>query len=113
MKDKFPEKIDATNNPSLVIKIAKELGHINAADPDFERGMPSYKVSDIFKYLPHSIVYNGHRGDLAITTVDVSYFSVGSSWEHILVHYESIPLDGDVYDAFYNMILWLKKNNLL
>ena len=48
MKEKFPEKIDSMNNPSLVMKLAKVLGHINSADPDFERGMSSYKIGDIF-----------------------------------------------------------------
>lgn len=113
MKEKFPEKIDCTNNPTLVMKIAKELGHVNAADSDFERGMPTYRFSSIFKYLPHSIVYNGHRGDLCVTPVDIAYFSVSGEWKHVLVHYEPIPLDGDIYDAFYNMIVWLKENNLM
>lgn len=72
-----------------------------------------YSVGDIFKYLPKEITYNGHRGDLAITTQDISYFSVGGSWEHILVHFESIPVGGDIFDAFISMLEWLKDNNLL
>lgn len=113
MKEKFPEKIDCINNPTLVMKLAKELGHVNPADPDFERGMPSYRVSDIFKYLPYSIVYNGHRGDLCVSTVDIAYFSIDGDWKHVLVHHEPIPIGGDVYDAFYNMVIWLKENNLM
>ena len=113
MKEKFPEKIDSMNNPSLVMKLAKVLGHINSADPDFERGMSSYKIGDIFKYLPHSITYNEHRGDLSVSPVDIAYFSVGGDWKHILVHHEPIPLDGDIYNAFYNMVIWLKENNLM
>ena len=113
MKEKFPEKIDAMNNPILVMKIAKALGHVNPADPDFERGMPTYRFGDIFKYLPSSITYDGHRGDLSVTVVDIAYFSIGGDWKHILVHHELIPIDGDIYNAFYNMIVWLKENNLM
>lgn len=113
MKEKFPEKIDCMSNPILVMKLAKALGHVNSADPDFERGMPSYTVGDIFKYLPHSISYNGHRGDLSVSTVDIAYFSVGADWKHIIVHFEPIPIGGSIYDAFYNMVIWLKENNLL
>lgn len=70
-------------------------------------------VSDIFTYLPKDITYNEHRGDLAVTPVDIAYFSVGGSWEHILVHFEDIPIGGDVYDAFIKMLSWLKDNNLI
>lgn len=72
-----------------------------------------YSIGDIFKYLPHEITYNGHRGDLAITTQDISYFSIGGSWEHIIVHFESIPVRGDIFDAFISMLEWLKDNNSL
>ena len=70
-------------------------------------------MTDIFNILPSSITYNGHRGNLAVTLVDISYFSINSAWKHVLVHFEPIPMDGDIYDAFYKMILWLKENNLL
>lgn len=113
MKEKFIDEINAYNYPDLVINIAKILGHVNPIDPDFERGMPTYRIGDIFKYLPHSITYNGHRGDLCITPMDISYFSVGGGWEHILVHFEPIPLNGTIYDAFYKMAKWLKENNLM
>ena len=113
MNNKFPNEIGQYYKPDLAIKIAKELGHIPTGDPDFERGCPNYDVTDIFNILPSSITYNGHRGDLAVTSVDISYFSVSSDWKHVLVHFETIPTSGDIYDAFYKMILWLKENNLL
>ncbi len=113
MNNRFPNEIGQYYRPDLAIKIAKELGHIPGGDPDFERGCPSYDVGDIFNILPHEIIYNGHRGDLAITTQDISYFSIGGSWEHILVHFEPIPIGGDIFDAFINMLKWLKDNNLL
>ena len=72
-----------------------------------------FRIDYIFKVLPKEITYNGHRGDLAITTQDISYFSVGGSWEHILVHFESIPVGGDIFDAFISMLEWLKDNNLI
>ena len=70
-------------------------------------------MSDIFNLLPNSITYNGKRGDLCITPVDIAYFSVGGGWEHILVHFEAINYNEDIYDVFLNMINWLKENNLL
>ena len=113
MNNTFPNEIGHYYRPDLAIKIAKKLGHINVADPDFERGCPNYNVTDIFNLLPSSITYNGHRGNLAVTSVDISYFSINSAWKHVLVHFEPIPMNGDIYDAFYKMILWLKENNLL
>ena len=113
MNNTFPSEIGHYYRSDLAIKIAKELGHINVADPDFERGCPSYNVTDIFNILPSSITYNGHRGNLVVTLVDISYFSINSAWKHVLVNFEPIQIDGDIYDAFYKMILWLKENNLL
>ena len=55
MNNTFPSEIGHYYRPDLAIKIAKELGHINAADPDFEKGCPSYNVTDIFNILPSSI----------------------------------------------------------
>ena len=72
-----------------------------------------YSVGDIFKYLPHEITYNEHRGDLAVTICDISYFAVNSDWKHVLVHFEPIPINGDIFDAFILMLGWLKRNNLL
>jgi hypothetical protein len=72
-----------------------------------------YNMSDIFNLLPNSITYNGRRGDLCITPVDIAYFSVGGGWEHILVHFEPIDYNEDIYDAFYKMIKWLKENKLM
>ena len=112
MKEKFPEKIDAYHRVELACKIETELG-VPEWDPDFERHVPEYNVTDIFNILPHSIEYDGHRGDLCISTMDIAYFSIDGDWKHILVHHEPIPLDGDIYDAFYNMIVWLKKNKLM
>ena len=48
MNNTFPSEIGHYYRSDLAIKIAKELGHINIADPDFERGCPSYNVTDIF-----------------------------------------------------------------
>ena len=113
MNNRFPNEIGEYYKPDLAIKIAEELGHIPAGDPDFERCCPSYDVGDIFNILPMEITYNGKRGDLAITSQDISYFSVGGNWEHFLVHFEAIPVGGDIFDAFYKMIKWLKENKLM
>jgi len=72
-----------------------------------------YSVGDIFKYLPHEITFNGHRGDLAVTVCDISYFAINSDWKHILIHFEPIPNNGDIFDTFILMLEWLKRNNLL
>lgn len=94
MNNTFPSEIGHYYRPDLAIKIAKELGHINVTDPDFERGCLSYNVTDIFNILPSSITYNEHRGNLAVTSVDISYFSINSAWKHVLVHFEPILMDG-------------------
>lgn len=113
MKEKFPASIEVNHDESLAIEIARLLEEVNDNDPDFERGCPTYNMSDIFRCLPHSITYNGHRGDLSVSCVDIAYFSVNNEWKHVLVHHEPIPNKGDIYNAFCNMIKWLKENNLM
>ena len=117
MKEKFPKSIginiNDTNDNGLCMKIYDLLHPGNDNGTRYERWYPSFNMSNIFNTLPHSITYNGHRGDLCISTVDISYFSIGSNWEHVLVHYEPIPVGGTIYDAFYNMIKLLKENNLM
>lgn len=116
MKEKFPKSIGVsindTNDNGLCMKIY-DLLHPGDDGTRYERWYPSFNMSDIFNTLPHSITYNGHRGDLNVSVVDIAYFSIGSDWKHVLVHHEPIPFDGTIYDAFYNMIVWLKKNNLM
>lgn len=102
MKEKFPY--------SSSIKQGQKITEILNLDLSIDH---SFDISDIFKYLPHSITFNGHRGDLCVSTVDIAYFSIDSDWEHILVHHEPIPIGGDVYDAFIAMIKWLQENNLM
>lgn len=113
MKEKFPEKIGMYHKAELACNIEQMLGTVPSWDQDFERHVPEYNVTDIFNILPHSITYNGHRGDLCVSVVDIAYFSIDGDWRHVLVHHEPIPIDGDIYDAFYNMIVWLKNNNLM
>ena len=110
MKEKFPETCSMYQSGKLV-----DLFNLKPDwDPDFERhSMPEFNVNGIFKYLPHSIEFEGHRGDLSVSTVDIAYFSVGADLKHILVHHEPIPISGDIYDAFIAMVKWLKKNNLM
>lgn len=107
MKDKFPGfcSIKQANKIyELLTDKQREIGI----------GLPvAYNISDIFKYLPHQIIYNDHRGDLSISVCDIAYFSVGGGWEHVLVHFEDIPIGGDIFDAFIKMLEWLKENNLL
>ena len=116
MKDidkRFPEEIGGEyGNYDLAEKI-HELLFGKDESMFYERYGPSFNLRDIFKYLPEQITYNGHRGDLAVTPMDISYFSIGGGWEHILVHFENIPVGGNIYDAFYKMLVWLKENNLL
>ena len=106
MNKNFP----SLSTMSQAVKIYKAL---NPAAKNIDYMPHGYTMSDIFRYLPHEITYNNHRGDLCISTVDITYFSIGEGWKHVLVHHEPIPLDGDIYDAFINMIDWLKKNNLM
>lgn len=103
MKENFPSE----SNMKQALEINACLGKENGASPML------YIVGDIFNILPQSITYNGHRGDLNVSAVDIAYFSIDNEWKHILVHHESIPLGGDIFDAFINMITWLKKNNLM
>lgn len=108
MNNKFPKHASREQS----IKILNLIRGYEANIPDTFKVIP-FEIGDIFSYLPHDITFNGHRGDLAITSVDISYFSVGSSWEHILIHFESIPIGGNIYDAFIKMLEWLDENNLL
>lgn len=105
MKDKFPLSTISKNAYDNRADIINELLNVKF------KGV--YQVGDIFTYLPSSITYNGHRGDLCVSVVDIAYFSIDSDWKHILVHHEPIPIGGDVYDAFIAMIKWLKENNLM
>ena len=102
MKEKFPE----TCSFEQARKIKELLGFPT------ENNIV-YRIYHIFKYLPHEITYNNRRGDLSVTTQDISYFSVGSAWEHFLVHFEPIPAGGDIFDAFISMLNWLKENKLM
>ena len=107
MKEKFP--IEAS-----VVKSDKIYELIHGEPRDFNK-VPyvHFKFNDIFNCLPHSITFDGKRGDLCVTPHDISYFSIAGEWLHQLVYYESIPIDGDIYDAVINMIKWLKKNKLM
>lgn len=106
MKNKFPGY--------STMKQAYQIYRIlNPAANDTDIIPQAYNISDIFNLLPNSIEFDGHRGDLCVSTVDIAYFSINGDWKHILVHHEPIPLDGDIYDAFYNMVVWLKENNLI
>lgn len=108
MKNKFPKYASREQS----IKIWNLIRGYDIDVPNNAEVVPA-TVGDMFIYLPHEITFNGHRGDLAITSVDISYFSVGASWEHVLVHFESIPISGDIYDSFIKILEWLKENNLL
>ena len=105
MKNKFPRYCS--------LEQAKKIDAVFYNNNEDGSLVSSYNVGDIFNCLPHSITYDGHRGDLCVTPVDIAYFSVNGDWKHILVHHEPIPLDGDIYDAFLNMAEWLKENNLI
>lgn len=109
MINKFPR----FSSKEQTIKILSIINNEDLSKLNDRISVDNITIGDIFNYLPKEITYNGHRGDLAITTQDISYFSVGGSWEHILVHFESIPVGGDIFDAFISMLEWLKDNNLL
>ena len=110
MKEKFPENCSLEQGN----KIVSILNISYSGDEDFERHeLPKFNVTDIFRYLPNSITFNDHRGDLCVSSVDIAYFSIGGDWKHILIHHEPIPLSGDIYDAFINMIIWLKENKII
>ena len=98
---------------SMMHQASKIYWELNPNAKDIDDMPHAYTLSDIFNLLPNSITYNGHRGDLSVSTVDIAYFSIDGDWKHVLVHHEPIPIDGDIYDAFYNMIVWLKNNNLM
>jgi len=70
-------------------------------------------MSDIFKYLPHEITYDGLRGDLSITPYDIAYWSIDGIWQHKLVYCAPINDGEDVFDAFIKMGKFLKENNLM
>jgi len=109
MNNRFPR----FSSKEQTIKILSIINNKDLSKLNDRISVDNITIGDIFNYLPKEITYNGHRGDLAITTQDISYFSVGGSWEHILVHFESIPVGGDIFDAFISMLEWLKDNNLL
>ena len=102
MKEKFPFVCSESQSATIV----ELLG------PGFSSNH-EYKMNDIFVHLPHSITYNGHRGDLCVSTVDIAYFSIDGEWKHVLVHHEPIPIGGDIFDAFIAMLRWLKDNDLM
>ena len=106
MKEKFPINcsLEQANKISKILYESPSKGG---------KWRNSFNIADIFNILPKEITYNGHRGDLSISICDITYFSVGGAWEHVLVHFEDIPIDGDVFDAFIKMLKWLKENNLL
>ena len=109
MINKFPR----FSSKEQTLKILSIINNEDLSKLSDRINVDNITIGDIFNYLPKEITYNGHRGDLAITTQDISYFSVGGSWEHILVHFESIPVGGDIFDAFISILEWLKDNNLL
>lgn len=109
MINKFPR----FSSKEQTLKILSIINNEDLSKLSDRINVDNITICDIFNYLPKEITYNGHRGDLAITTQDISYFSVGGSWEHILVHFESIPVGGDIFDAFISILEWLKDNNLL
>ena len=109
MNNRFPR----FSSKEQTLKILSIINNEDLSKLNDRISVDNITIGDIFNYLPKEITYNGHRGDLAITTQDISYFSVGGSWEHILVHFESIPVGGDIFDAFISMLKWLKDNNLL
>ena len=109
MNNRFPR----FSSKEQTLKILSIINNEDLSKLNDRISIDNITIGDIFNYLPKEITYNGHRGDLAITTQDISYFSVGGSWEHILVHFESIPVGGDIFDAFISMLKWLKDNNLL
>jgi hypothetical protein len=101
-KDKFPKQ----PNRQQVYSIYKDLEiPINDAT--------DFYVSDIFKYLPHEITYEGLRGDLSVTPYDIAYWSIDGIWKHQLVYCAPINDGEDVYDAFIKMGKFLKENNLM
>ena len=109
MNNKFPRFA----SKEQTIKILSIINNEDLSKLSDRISINNITIGDIFNYLPHSITYNGHRGDLSISVVDIAYFSVGGGWEHVLVHFEDIPIGGDVFDAFIKMLEWLKENNLL
>ena len=109
MNNRFPR----FSSKEQTLKILSIINNEDLSNLSNRISVDNITISDIFNYLPKEITYNGHRGDLAMTTQDISYFSVGGSWEHILVHFEPIPVGGDIFDAFISMLEWLKDNNLL
>ena len=106
MKEKFPSW-STMNQASKIYEL------LNPNSKDIDDVPHAYTISDIFRYLPYSITYNGHRGDLCVSTVDIAYFSIDGEWKHVLVHHEPIPIGGDIFDAFIAMLRWLKENNLM
>lgn len=105
IKEKFPD----TCSLEQAKKIKKILGNPFREDDN----ITWFNLTFLFQILPHEITYDGHRGDLAVTPQDIAYFSIGEGWKHILVHHEDIPVGGNIYDAFIDMLKWLKENNLL
>lgn len=106
MNKKFPSW-SSMNQAAKIYKI------LNPEANDIDDMPKAYTVSDIFNLLPESITYKNIRGDLSVTPFDITYFSLDSDWKMNLVYSQQIPINGDIYDAFYNIIVWLKENNLM
>lgn len=99
MNNKFPKESSVLQT----IKINELLGGAESY----------YTLNDIMNILPESITINEHRGDMFISNYEISYFSVDPKFKINLICSFNIPLNGNIYDAFIDAIIYMQNNSIL
>lgn len=69
-----------------------------------------FSISDIFRYLPEKIIYNGESGYLRISKIDIVYSSLETEMKgHVVLMFQY--LTSDIFDAFIRALKWIKDHN--
>jgi len=72
-----------------------------------------YTVDQIFNILPQEIEYNGHKGYLRISPIDIIYSSVETEMQGTVVAiFQYLLHDQTIYDGFIEAIKWMKDHNI-
>ena len=93
--------------------ISPSLEQVNRLNELLGNSFYTYTVRDIFKFLPTEINFDGKRGDLFVSHINMAYFSFGGNWRCEYIISFGWETEGDVYDGFIKMIEWLKENKLI
>ena len=94
-------KVPYYSNTEQTVKINKLLG-LNEK---------YFEVADIFNYLPNCICFNGRKGYLTITNIDIYWTSLELGYEGSIVGlFQHITSDKNIFDSFINALEWIKTN---